>query len=251
MLMSPGKTQGTQPDRTWFATTHWSVVLAAKDCQDAAGRQALETLCRTYWYPLYAYVRKRGYGRQDAEDLTQEFFSHLLAKDGLGRVTQGKGKFRSFLLTSLNHFLVDQWKWASAQKRGAQQTLRMDWDLAETRFQQEPADATTAEMLFEVNWALALLDRVFEQLEKEQQALGKGAAFEHLRFCLTGERSAVPYADLAAKLQVSEANVKVLVHRLRQRYRELLRAEVANTVATPEDVEEEIRALFAVLTGKK
>jgi RNA polymerase sigma-70 factor (ECF subfamily) len=150
--MSPGKTQGTQPDRTWFATTHWSVVLAAKDRQDAAGRQALETLCRTYWYPLYAYVRKRGYGRQDAEDLTQEFFSHLLAKERLGRVTRDKGKFRSFLLASLNHFLVDQWKRASAGKRGVQQTFRLDWDTAETRFQQEPVVATTPEMIFEQNW---------------------------------------------------------------------------------------------------
>ncbi|MHC4529084.1 MAG: RNA polymerase sigma factor, partial [Planctomycetota bacterium] len=220
-----------QPSRAWFATTHWSVVLAAGDKADTRSTGALQTLCQTYWYPLYAYVRQKGYSPEDAEDLTQSFFMHLLDKDRLGRLTRDKGKFRSFLLTALNHFLVDQWKRASAQKRGgAQQIFRLDREEAETRFRQEPVDTTTAERLFEQNWAVTVLNTVFEQLQQEQVAQGKGVQFEQLKFSLTGRRSAVPYAELAEKMKLSQAALKVLVHRLRLRYRELLRQEVAHTV---------------------
>jgi RNA polymerase sigma factor (sigma-70 family) len=249
-LMTLDRNHQQQPSRTWFATTRWSVVLTAGDKADAGSAGALQTLCQSYWYPLYAYVRQKGYGSQDAEDLTQSFFMHLLDKDRLGRLTRDKGKFRSFLLTALNHFLVDHWKRASAQKRGGGQSiLRLDMQEAETRYRQEPVDTTTPERLFEQNWAVTLLNTVFEQLQQEQQAQGKGEQFEQLKFCLTGRRSAVPYAELAEKMKVSEGALKVLVHRLRLRYRELLRQEVAHTVSGPDEVEEELQYLRQILSG--
>jgi RNA polymerase sigma-70 factor (ECF subfamily) len=202
-----------------------------------------------YWYPLYAYVRHKGYGSQDAEDLTQSFFIHLLEKNRLGGLTRDKGKFRSFLLTALNHFLVDEWKRAGAQKRGGgREMFRLGTNEAEARFLREPVDTTTPELLFAQNWAVTILNTVFEQLQQEQQAQGKGKQFESLKFCLTGRRSALPYAELAEKMNVSQAALKVLVHRLRQRYRELLRQEVAHTVAGPDEAEEELRYLLEVVS---
>jgi len=168
----------------------------------------------------------------------------------LGRLTRDRGKFRSFLLTALNHFLVDQWKRGSAQKRGGGQSIfRLDVQEAETRYRQEPVDTTTPEKLFEQNWAVTLLNTVFVQLQQEQSDKGKGEQFEQLKFCLTGQRSAVPYAELAEKMKLSESALKVLVHRLRQRYRELLRQEVAHTVSGPDEVEEELRYLRQILSG--
>lgn len=247
--MTLDKNHQQRPSRAWFATTHWSVVLAAGDRAGTRSAAALQTLCQTYWYPLYAYVRQKGYASQDAEDLTQSFFMHLLDNDRLGHLTRDKGKFRSFLLTALNHFLVDQWKRASAQKRGGGQTiLRLDMQEAETRYSQEPVDTTTPEKLFAQNWAVTLLNTVFAQLQQEQKDQGKGEQFEQLRFCLTGRRSAVPYAELAEHMKTSQAALKVLVHRLRQRYRELLRQEVAHTVSGPDEVEEELQYLFQVLS---
>jgi RNA polymerase sigma-70 factor (ECF subfamily) len=233
--------------KPWFVTTHWSVVLAAGRRGTTHSRAALAKLCQTYWYPLYAYVRWRGTSPEDAQDLTQEFFARLLEKNSFANITREKGKFRSYLLTALNHFLVDEWKRAKALKRGGRQIISLDAVSAETRFQHEPVETATAETIYEQNWALALLEEVFQQLQREHETAGKGGLFEELKFCLTGERSAVPYADLAAKLNLSEAALKVTVHRLRQRYRELLRAEVANTVAGSEEVEEELRYLFRVL----
>ena len=248
-LMTLDRNHQQQPSRAWFATTHWSVVLAAGEKADTRSAAALQTLCQTYWYPLYAYVRQKGRGPQDAEDLTQSFLMHLLEKDRLGHLTRDRGKFRSFLLTALNHFLVDQWKRASAQKRGgAQPIFRLDREKAETRFLQEPVDTTTAEKLFAQNWAVNLLNTVFEQLQQEQQDQSKDEQFEQLKFCLTGQRSAVPYAELAEKMNISQTALKVLVHRLRQRYRELLRQEVAHTVTGPDEVEEELQYLFQVLS---
>lgn len=232
-----------------FVTTHWSLVLKAAQSDTTHARDALARLCQTYWYPLYAYVRRRGYSPQDAEDLTQEFFARLLGRNSLANITREKGKFRSFLLTALNHFLVDEWKRANAQKRGGLQRVSFNAASAETRYRHEPVETTAAENTFERNWALALLAEVFQQLQREHQAVGKGELFEQLKFCLTGERSSIPYADLAARLNLSESAVKVTVHRLRQRYRELLRAEVANTVASETEVEEELRCLFRVLAG--
>jgi len=232
-----------------FVTTHWSVVLTAGRTDTTRANAALTTLCQTYWYPLYAYVRHRGQSPQDAEDLTQEFFARLIEKNTLGKLDRKGGRFRSFLLTAMNHFLVDEWKKARAQKRGGGRVVSLDTHDAGARFGLEPVDTFTPEKLFEQNWALALLDTVFTRLRREQEAAGRGALFEALKFSLTGSRSAVPYADLAKQLGLAESTVKVTVHRLRQRYRELLREEVAQTVASPDEVEEELRGLLRVLTG--
>lgn len=224
-------------------------MLAAGRNDTTRAHDALAKLCQTYWYPLYAYVRQRGYSPHDAQDLTQEFFARLVEKNTLGAITREKGKFRSFLLTALNHFLVDEWKKARAQKRGGGQVVSLDAQDAETRFGREPVDALTPEKLFEQNWALALLDTVYQQLQREYESEGKGALFGELKSCLTGARSSVPYAELAVRLGMAENTVKTSVHRMRWRYRELLRAEVANTVARPGEVEEELRCLFRALAA--
>ncbi len=232
-----------------FVTTHWSIVLTAGSKDTGRAHDALAKLCQTYWYPLYAYVRQRGYPSHDAQDLTQEFFARLLEKNVLRAVTREKGKFRSFLLTALNRFLTDEWRKARAQKRGGGQVVSLDARDAETRFNHEPADKVTPEKLFEQNWALALLHLVYDRLQQEYRENGKEALFEALKFCLTGDRSAVPYAELAGRLKLSENTVKVSVHRLRQRYRELLREEVAHTVAGQSEVEEELNCLFRALAS--
>ena len=232
-----------------FVTTRWTVVLTAGRSDSTHARDALAQLCQTYWYPLYAYVRRRGHSPEDAEDLTQEFFARLLEKDSLAHITRDKGKFRSFLLTAMNHFLVDEWKRAQAQKRGGAQVVSLDAGEAETRYRHEPVDPLTAERIYERNWALALLDAVFLRLQREYEAAGKGALFGEIKFCLTGERSAVPYVELAERLKMPENTVKTAVHRLRQRYRELLRAEVADTVSSADEVEAELRELFRTVAG--
>jgi RNA polymerase sigma-70 factor (ECF subfamily) len=231
----------------WFVTTHWSVVLRAGRSDTTHARAALAKLCQIYWYPLYAYIRWRGNSPENAQDLTQGFFARLLEKNTLASITREKGKFRSFLLTALNHFLVDEWKRARTLKRGGLQIMSLDAAAAETRFRHEPIETATAETIFEQNWALALLDQVFQALRNEYETAGKGKLFEELKFCLTGERNAIPYAQLSAKLHISEAALKVTVYRLRQRYRELLRMEVADTLSNPEEIEEELRYLFRVL----
>jgi RNA polymerase sigma-70 factor (ECF subfamily) len=210
---------------------------------------ALAGLCQTYWYPLYAYVRQRGYGSHDAQDLTQEFFARLLRRNTLQSVTRDKGRFRSFLLASLNRFLTDEWRKASAQKRGGGGVVSLDAADAETRFSHEPVDRFTPEKLFEQNWALALLNQVYERLREEFGKAGKELQFEALKFCLTGDRSKVPYAELASRLNTSENAVKISVHRMRQRYRELLREEVAHTVVEPGEVEDELHRLFRALSA--
>jgi len=235
------------PRRAVFATTHWSVVLAAGRRDTGRALEALAKLCETYWYPLYSYVRQRGYSSHDAQDLTQEFFARLLERNPLGAITREKGKFRSFLLTALNHFLVDEWKKARAQKRGGGQIISLDVHEGETRFSRQPVENVTPETLYERNWALALLDTVYAQLQQEYEAGGKGALFNELKSCLTGERNSMPYAELAERLNMAENTVKTNVHRMRQRYRQLLRAEVAHTVASEAEVEEELRCLFQAL----
>jgi len=233
-----------------FATTQWSAVLSAGRNDTTRARAALAQLCKTYWYPLYAYVRQRGHSAHDAQDLTQEFFARLLEKNSLGRVTRGRGKFRSFLLAAMNHFLADEWKRARAQKRGGgHRAISLDAHDAETRFEREAVDKVTPERLYEQNWALALLDTVYHRLRREYETGGRGHLFDTLKFSLTGSRSAMPYADLAKWLGLTESAVKVAVHRLRQRYRELLREEVAQTVASPGEVEEELRGLFRALAS--
>ena len=231
-----------------FTTTHWSLVLAAAGSADARGREALARLCQVYRYPLYAFVRRQGHGPHDAQDLTQEFFARLLEKDYLGDVDRSKGKFRSFLLAALKHFLSKQWARAKTLKRGGGRTmLPLDTLSAEERYGREPEDNATPERLFERRWAVTLLDQVLTRLSEEYQTKGKGAIFEHLQGCLTGDRDLLPYAELATRLDMTEGAVKVAVHRLRQRYRRVLRDEIAQTVADPAEIDDEIRQLFSAL----
>jgi RNA polymerase sigma factor (sigma-70 family) len=231
-----------------FATTHWSLVLSACDPQSPRSAEALEKLCRANWYPLYAYVRRRGYSPEDAQDLTQEFFARLLEKNWVAQADQSRGRFRSFLLLVMKRFLAVEWHKAHTQKRaGGLRCVPLPLDTAETRYAREPADTATPEQAFEKQWALTLLETVLGQLRADYEQDGKGRLFEALKPCLLGSRESQPYAELAAALVMSEGAVKVAVHRLRERYRERLKAEIANTVASPADVDSELRHLFRVL----
>lgn len=231
-----------------FHTTRWSLVLTAGRDTPARAQKALAELCQTYWYALYAYVRRRGYAPQDAEDLTQAFFARLLEKHSIAQACRERGKFRSFLLASISHFLSDEWDKARAQKRGGKKVISLDALSAESRYATEDAGQATPEKVFERQWALHLLGEVLRRLEAEHAAAGKTEQFAHLRFCLTGERSSIPYAQLARQLQQSEGAVKVAVHRLRQRYRDILRDEIAQTVSSTDEVEEELRSLWKALS---
>ena len=249
---SPGKTSvGIEaPRHPAFVTTHWSVVLSAGEKDSPQRSAALDELCRSYWYPLYAYVRRRGHSPEDAQDLTQEFFARLLTRNWVGLADPEKGRFRTFLLTAMNHFLADNWDRLKAQKRGGgQRVLPLDVATAESRFRLEPADPLTPEKAYERRWAQTVLETVFEQLRVAYAAEGKAALFAELKGSLTQARAAVPYAELALRLKVSEGALRVGVHRLRERYRELLRKEIAHTVAGPEEVEEELHYLFRALAG--
>jgi RNA polymerase sigma factor (sigma-70 family) len=232
-----------------FATTHWSVVLAAGQGATLEADDALERLCRAYWWPLYAFVRRRGHEAHDAEDLTQEFFARLVAKDFLHAVDRSKGKFRSFLLAALEHFLANEWRRAHTQKRGGKFTfISIDPVSAEEQYLQVPAPNLTPERLFEQQWARTLLGLSVARLRGEFVTAGKAEVFDALKIFLTGEKPASQYAELAAKLQTSEAALKMAVSRMRHRYGELLRAEIARTVSSPDEVEEELRALLATLS---
>jgi RNA polymerase sigma-70 factor (ECF subfamily) len=231
-----------------FVTTHWSVILAAGNSSSPGAQAALESLCRTYWYPLYAYVRRKGYDSDGAQDLTQEFFARLLARNYLSVADRNKGKFRSFLLGSLEHFLAREWTKRRAQKRGGgQAVLSLDETDAENRYLLEPAHELTAEKIFDRRWATTLLDQAMSRLRKECVASHKGDLFGKVESFLSGEKGEASYADIAAALQMSEGAIKVGVHRLRQRYGELVRIEIAQTVSTPEEADEELHYLFSVL----
>jgi RNA polymerase sigma factor (sigma-70 family) len=231
-----------------FAITRWSVVAAAGRSNTTCAGVALEQLCRVYWYPLYAYVRRRGHSAEDAQDLTQEFFARLLQRNWVARADRQRGRFRSFLLSAMSHFLSDEWDKARAQKRGGgARAVPLQIDTAETRYGHEPADSVTPEQIYERRWALALLEEVLRQLRAAYEKEGRLKLFTALHPCLVGDRAALPYKELAAKLDVSENTVKSAVHRLRQRYRQLLRCEIAQTVAEPGQVDEELRHLFVVV----
>jgi len=237
--------------RAEFPITHWSVVLSASDPGSSRATEALEKLCRTYWYPLYAYVRRRGKSPPDAQDLTQEFFARLLARHWLERADQARGRFRTFLLTALEHFLANEWDKERALKRGGdRQFVPLDWTAAENRYGFEPADPLTPEQIFERRWALTLLDTVLEKLGADYGGQGKAELFAALKLGLVASQSSLPYAELACSLHLSESGVRVAVHRLRQRYRELLRCEIANTVDSAEAVDAEMRHLFNVLAQR-
>lgn len=231
-----------------FATTHWSVVLTAGRSDTLRAQAATEKLCEAYWYPLYAFVRRSGYDSHDAKDLTQEFFARLLEGNWLAQADQHRGRFRSFLLAAMKHFLANEWNKAHAQKRGGNWPLvSLDDDVAEHRYADEPVTETAPEKLFDRRWALELLAGVLARLEEEYRHEGKGLLFAALSDSLAAQRAALPYATLAAQLDLGEGAVRVAVHRLRQRYRQLLREEVAHTVAHPEETDEEMRYLFNVL----
>jgi RNA polymerase sigma factor (sigma-70 family) len=233
-----------------FLTTHWSVVLAAKRESSVETDAALERLCRTYWWPLYAFVRRRGYEPHDAQDLTQEFFARLLAKDFLQGVDRTKGKFRSFLLAALEHFLAKEWRRANAQKRGGKCTfISTAAESAEEQYLQVPSSDLSAEQLFERQWATMLLDQALAALRDEFTEAGNHDQFEVTKTFLTGEKQAQSYAQLAVSLGTTEAALKMAVSRMRKRYGQLLRAEILNTVSGSEEVDEELRALMGVLSS--
>jgi RNA polymerase sigma-70 factor (ECF subfamily) len=231
-----------------FATTHWSVVLEAGNSESPPAAAALEKLCRTYWYPLYAYVRRRGYGHEDAQDLTQGFLLQLLERKSFGRVDRSKGRFRSFLLAGLNNFLADQRDRANAQKPGGGHTiLSLDSRAAEQRYRLEPVDDRSPDKLFERAWAMALLDSVLGRLEEEYREVGKAELFERLReFLVTGMEPAT-YAEAGAETGMTGEAVRKAVYRLRHRYYALFREEIARTVADASEVEEEMRYLCDVI----
>ena len=232
-----------------FATTHWSVVLAAGQDDSAPAQRALETLCRGYWYPIYVYVRRKGNGPDDAQDLTQEFFSQLIAKEHLRLADRNKGKFRTFLLATLDYFLAREWSRAHRQKRGGEFTfISLDQETPEERYRLEPVDNETPEKKFLRQWALTVLKQTMNSLESECEASGKGALFREVRNLLSGERDGAAYAEIGERLGMAEGTVRVTVHRLRKRYGELLRSEIAQTVGGPEEVDEEMRYLLSVLS---
>jgi len=224
------------------------VVLSAGRLDTTRAQAALQQLCRDYWQPIYVYVRRLGRSPEDAQDLTQEYFARLLERNVVARADPERGRFRSFLLASLKHFLAHEWEKARAQKRGGcVQLLPLAFDTAETGCAQPVAPDEPPDRAFDRQWALALLDVVLARLRREYTDSGRDALFVGLKDTLTGGRSEIPYRDLGARLGLSEGAVKVAAHRLRQRYRELLRAEIAQTVAGPEQVEGELRQLFAAL----
>ena len=231
-----------------FASTHWSVVLNARDDAAPQARAALETLCRAYWYPLYGWLRRQGYGMHDAQDLTQSFFGHLLANQNLQRVDRTKGKFRSFLLASLKNFVANEWDRSRALKRGVEFSfVSVDEEFGEDRLRRGPSHDSTPDKAFEQSWALTLLDAVLARLRTEYEAAGKADLFDTLQGYLSGNRGGTPYAETAARLNLTEGAVKMGVSRLRRRFGELLRTEIAQTVSSPQEINEEIRCLFAAV----
>ena len=245
--MSTSSRDPVAPIAHGFHTTRWSIVVSAKG--DSCGaHESLAKLCEAYWYPLYAFVRRQGMSEHDAQDLTQEFFARLLEKGWLGGVERERGKFRSWLLASMKHFLANEWDRANRLKRGGGQTvLSLDAQTAEARYALEPADPMTADRIFERRWALTLLEQVLVRLRKEFVAAGREKLFEELKAALAGGK--VDYAEIAARLNLNEGAVRVAVHRLRLRYRDLVRAEIAETVATEDEVDAEVQHLFAALAG--
>lgn len=245
-ISGPGENSQVGSDQ--FRTTQWSVVLAARADGVPEAHEALASLCQKYWGPLYAYVRRRGYSIEDAQDITQGFFATFLERDSVREATPERGKFRAYLLAALKHYMVSEWRREQAQKRGGGQApLSLDFDAAESAYGLEPADGRTPESIYERRWVLELLARILERAEAEYADAAKDALFQALRPCLAAEENMRPYGEVAAELGMSEGAVKVAVHRLRKRFGELLRAEIAHTLREPGDVDSEIRLLFSAL----
>lgn len=233
-----------------FATTHWTAVLAAGAQPSEQAAVALEELCRTYWYPLYVYVRRQTPTREDAEDLTQAFFARFLEKNYLAHVSSERGRFRAFLLAALKHFLANEWDRANRQKRGGGAVVvPLDWQNADTRYRIDPPDNLSPDKLYDRAWAITLLERVLARLRAENEADGKAALFDRLKPFLMVGKGAIPYAQVAESLQLTEGAVRVAVHRLRGRYRDCLRAEVQQTISEPTHVDEEMRSLFSAFSN--
>jgi|ERR1043166_8928787 RNA polymerase sigma-70 factor (ECF subfamily) len=247
MSLSDSNHDSTPAKGQWFTTTHWSVVLAAGDSASPQSAEALEKLCRIYWYPIYAFIRRRGYGPHEAQDSTQDFFMHVLEDEILKSVDPAKGKFRSFLLVSVKNFLAKAWNRQQAAKRGGQ-FIFVSWDAesAENCYRQEPSHDVTPEKIFGQTWATVLLNEVRKKLSLEYAMDGKGMLFEAMEGCLAGEKAG-PYAEIASRLGMTAGAIKMAVLRMRQRYRELLRSEVAQLVGRPDEVEEELRDLLSCL----
>lgn len=249
MTMLRDSDAGSAAHPRTFATTQWSVVVAAGHGSSPTCRQALATLCASYWYPLYAYVRRKGHHPAEAQDLTQAFFTDLLERDTLRVADQERGKFRAFLLGSLNHFLAKQWRAANARKRGGGvPPISLDFASGETRYCHEPAHELTPESIFERRWAMTLLENSLNRLRDEYARAGKLKLVETLSAYLGGG-DRVPYQDIAAQLEMTEGAVKVATHRMRKRCRELLRDEIGQTVDGPEEIDDELRHLFNVVAS--
>lgn len=250
MAGNPADETSSAARGAWFATTHWSVVLAAQDRSAPEARQALERLCGGYWYPLYAFVRREGYSPPDAQDLTQEFFARLLEKHYLDQVDRKKGKFRSFLLAALRHFLSDQRDRAQAAKRGGGVSLiSLDQEAAEDRYQMEPRDEATPEQAFDRRWAMTVLAQAQHHLGEEYQRAGKHELHAQLKDYVTEELDAATCTVISQRLQLTESAVRTAAHRLRQRYAEIVREEIAHTVASPAEVDDELRYLIGIISA--
>jgi RNA polymerase sigma factor (sigma-70 family) len=236
--------------RPAFVTTHWSLVLSACDRESPQSAAALEKLCRVYWYPLYAYIRRCGQSKENAEDLTQAFFARLLQKKFLESAQPERGRFRSFLLVALKRFMANEWERAHAQKRGGFQTqIPLDTELAERKFQSEiTAAEIPPDRAFERRWAMTLLERTMSRLRAEFERAGKISEFDRLKIFLTADKKEIPYPSIATELGMNEGALRVAVHRLRRRYRELFREEITHTLAEGESVDEELRHLLSVLS---
>jgi len=238
------------PGAAQFITTQWSAVLSAARDDSPESAQAMTQLCQAYWYPLYSYIRRKGRQPEDAQDLTQEFFARLIEKRWLAEIEPSGGRFRSFLLTAVNRFLANEYDRSTALKRGGGRQL-VSWDQqeAEERYLREPITEQTPERIFDRRWALALLDRALARLQEELTQAGKTAHFNSLNTFLSREPDGGEYSLAAASLGISAGAVGVAVHRLRHRYREIVRAEVASTLIDPAEVEREMQDLFAALRG--
>lgn len=247
-MLVPEEQSAGSLSRDWFTTTHWSVVLAARQPDTPGAQQALERLCQTYWYPLYVFVRHQGYSPEDAQDLTQAFFERVLARNYFDQADREKGRFRAFLLARLKHFLSDRRDHDRAAKRGGRATvLSLDAQTAEERYRLEPLDTMAPDRLYERRWAFTVLAQARERLRQEFLAGGKGELYQQLNALETGEERDHTYAEVGQRLGLSEDAVKSAVVRLRRRYGELLRQEIAQTVATASEIDQEIRHLMAAI----
>jgi RNA polymerase sigma-70 factor (ECF subfamily) len=248
LTANSGATDEPREQRVGFPTTRWSLVLAAGQGVEQSAQPALAQLCTTYWYPIYAYARRLGHSRHDAEDLVQGFFAHAIEKNLVGRANPERGRFRSFLLTSFKHFVADEHDRASYQKRGGgRKFLPLDFDPSEERYRRERSDVSDPEKLFELSWAMTVLDATLRRLREEFSAAGKDVLFDELKSHLLADSTAETYAELSARLGMSTGALTNVVYRMRRRYREIFREEIQSTVSTEEDFESELQHLFAVL----